>query len=88
MAEQTRPLSLNIGGMYYEGDLNNLSDSGIYDLNLSTTSLPPNVDANASSVFVLKHDNDNIKQLFLGRSVEMYYRTKRGGTWNEWEALM
>lgn len=76
-------------GEAYSGDLNELIKTGIYDIVIGATNAPEGLSTlNASSVLVINHEDSNVKQLFLGRDNQIFYRTKKSGIWNSWSKIL
>ena len=86
VAEQIRPLAFT--GSSFGGDLNDAKESGIYDILKGATNIPTVTYESAAAVIVIKHDGSNVKQLYLGRQNEVFYRTMFNGTWDSWSSLL
>ena len=73
----------------YTGDLDEVKGTGIYDVMTGCTNYPADVSTlNASTIIVLNHDDINIKQLFLGRDNQLFYRTRKSNGWASWSKVL
>lgn len=86
VAELLKPLLIK--GQYSK-DLDDVKETGIYDVMTGCTNYPAEVSTlNASTIIVLNHDGSNVKQLFLGRDNQLFYRTRKTNSWASWSKVL